>query len=351
MKRFNSGLSTFSMELACAAVALGAVTCAPVPTRSLPAVAPKPAPAVNWLSKNPQGELVLPRSVEVHLTDLDGAMSLSIKRGSKDALLVAPLGAGVAKAVETDSEDPNFGAPAERIQINGPVEIDGRTHRGLLTVERHPLAGLRASVSLPLETYIAGVVAAELPIWSAHPAELEALAIAARTFSVSAIAKRRQDGEPARLTDGVMDQAYRGSYLGAESSGAQAVADRLHAAVERTAGFVVVRGDRLEETRYHASCGGHTANFADVFEPEVVRYDAHGPTGVPCGPCAERAAEEQAQRGPDAQRPLSWVTIVDPAALAQAGAKLGLGGAIQELEPTRKDSAGRWLEVRVASER
>lgn len=331
------------------ALFLGSVTCAPAPTRSAPMAPVKRAPTVNWLSKNPRGQLVLPRTVDVHLTDLDKSTSLSIQLASGKSTKVIPSGRGVqyASIAARESSPTQRNTSQLQLTIAGPVVIEGRTHEGTLVVERHPELGLRASVTLPLETYIAGVVAAELPIWSAAPAELEALAIAARTFAVSAIAKRRTDGQPAQLTDGVMDQAYRGTYSGKESSGSRAVADRLQKAVARTEAMVVIRGDRLEETRYHASCGGHTANFADVFESEVQRYDAHGPTGVPCKPCAERAAKEQAERGPDPKRPLSWIATVEPDALARAGAKFQLAGPIQRIEPTQRDVAGRWLEVRI----
>jgi stage II sporulation protein D len=319
--------SSIVLPFACLALALGNLTCAPVTPRSAPVRPTRPAPAVNWLSKNPRGELVLPRSVEIHLTELDGSKALSVELPSKEIRRVTRAGEGV---------------------IRGPVRVGGRTHYGDLKVANQPGGGLRATIILPLETYVAGVVAAELSIWSAAPAELEAMAIAARTFAVSAIAKRRQDGQPAVLTDGVMDQAYRGTYDGTGSKGAQAVAERLRAAVARTERMVVVRGDRLEETRYHASCGGHTANFADVFRSEVQRYDAHGPTGVPCAPCQKRAAVEASQRGAAEKRPLTWSMDLKSTALVEAGARLKLGGEIRSITPTQKDSAGRWLEVRVA---
>lgn len=322
--------SSFVLPFACLALALGNLTCAPVSPRSAPMRPARPAPAVNWLSKNPRGELVLPRSVEIHLTDLDGSEALSVELPSREVRQVTRAGEGV---------------------IRGPVRVGGRTHHGDLRVAGHPGGGLRATITLPLETYVAGVVAAELSIWSAAPAELEAMAIAARTFAVSAIAKRRQDGQPAVLTDGVMDQAYHGTYDGSVSKGALAVAERLRAAVQRTERMVVVRADRLEETRYHASCGGHTANFKDVFTTEVARYDAHGPTAVPCQPCAQRAAQEKAREGtqqaPADKRPLGWVIDLDPATLESTGARLHLGGAIRTIEPTRRDGAGRWMEVRV----
>ncbi len=306
--------------------------CAPMATRPGPVPhATKPATSRNWLSQNERGELVLPREVQIHLTAHDRAPHLDLVDG-----------AGQARRIEDTRFLPTT--------IPGPVTIGDRLHQGTLVVEAHPQGGVLASVTLPLETYIAGVVAAELPIWSAEPAELEAQAIAARTFAAAAMAKRRKDGAPARLTDGVLDQAYRGTYDGRRSNGARNVAAKLRAAVDKTAGMVVVRGERLEETRYHAACGGHTANFADVFTSEVERYGARGPTGRPCASCSARARNEHATGQPAATRPLSWVVKLDAKDLATLGRKLQLGGPLHRIEAARSDSAGRWLDVRLISD-
>ena len=211
-----------------------------------------------------------------------------------------------------------------------------------------PRRGLRAVVEIGLEEYVAAVVAAELPIWSAEPAELEAQAIAARTFAVQGLRARRAAGEDLVLTDGVLDQAYRGAYEGTDSARAARARQRLEAAVRATRGLVLLRGDGLEEARYHASCGRHTANFADVFAHEVRALGAAGPAGERCRPCATRAAAEQANGAPDEARPLGWIARLEPGDLRRAGEALGLGGPVTLLAPARVDRAGRWLEVHVA---
>lgn len=324
--------------LGCLALSF-AVACAPIERRPRRAIAPTPQATVpkgtNWLSKNARGELVLPRQVDIHLTGLDGSERLEITDSSGRPRVITLQGGELALN--------------RHVELPGPVMIDGHRHDGVLSVSLDTKGSMVASVRLPLEVYIAGVVAAELPIWSAEPAELEAQAIAARTFAAAAIAKRRKDGEPARLTDGVLDQAYRGTYDGGRSKGAAAVAAKLRGAIGRTAGLVVVRGDRLEETRYHAACGGYTASFADVFAGEVQRYDARGPGGRPCASCLTRAKAEQAQGGPAAERPLSWVVTLDEQALARLGQTFQLGGPLRQIQAARTDAAGRWLEARVAS--
>ncbi|MEC8495978.1 MAG: hypothetical protein VXZ39_13700, partial [Planctomycetota bacterium] len=159
---------------------------------------------------------------------------------------------------------------------------------------------------------------------------------------------RRAAGADLVLTDGVLDQAYCGAYEGTSSAGAARAQRRLEAAVRATRGLVLMRGDGLEEARYHASCGRHTANFADVFADEVRELGAVGPTGVHCRPCATRAAAEQANGAPDATRPLGWIARLEPGDLERAGAALGLDGPVTLLAPARVDDAGRWLEVHVA---
>ncbi|QDV06888.1 Stage II sporulation protein [Planctomycetes bacterium Poly30] len=326
--------------------AVAYVACAPIEPRPVRPLSPPPTTVAprgpDWLSKNAEGELVVPRTVQIHLTDLDGTESIELADASGRSRVVSRLRGGVA--IDGTVGRVTEGQP---LRLAGPVVIRGRIHEGELFVATHSKGGLEASVRLALETYIAGVVAAELPIWSAEPAELEAQAIAARTFATAAIAKRRKDGEPARLTDGVLDQAYRGSYDGRSSRGSETVAARLRAAVQRTTGQVLVRGDRLEEARYHAACGGHTANFADVFAEEVKRYDARGPTGRPCPSCRARAQKEQANGWPDAERPLSWVVTLGPDQLARLGTTFELGGPLSRIEAVRTDPFGRWLEARV----
>ncbi|MEM8712818.1 MAG: SpoIID/LytB domain-containing protein, partial [Planctomycetota bacterium] len=249
---------------------------------SSPPVQPPPRsrPAIDWLSRDPSGALVLP----------------------------------------------------DRVSVRLPAQAEGQSPR---------------VVELALEDYVEGVVAAELAIWSAEPAELEAQAIAARTYAASTLAKRRKGAQSSALEAGVMDQAYRGAYDGSGSAAAQKVAERLRTAIARTRGMVLVRRNRLEETRYHASCGGHTARFFDVFQQEAMDYGAVGPGAHPCAPCARRAKEEQARGGPAETRPLSWITVLDQKALTRLGKELGLRAPVRVIRPISKDAAGRWLGVHV----
>jgi stage II sporulation protein D len=118
--------------------------------------------------------------------------------------------------------------------------------------------------TLPLESYIAGVISSELP--SSWPLEvLKAQAIAARTYALW------QKSQKDHLESTVMDQVYHG-------------ADKIHPlakqAVAETAGQVLTYDAKLAHTYFHAACGGHTASATEAFgssEPYL--------QGVACSYC------------------------------------------------------------------
>ncbi len=107
--------------------------------------------------------------------------------------------------------------------------------------------------SMPLETYIEGVVAAEMdPKWPL-PA-LEAQAIVARTFTV----KKMEEGPvPGRGTNTSTDpkefQAYN----------QERVNDRVREAVKNTRGKLITYGGKPIMAWFHASSGGKTASAAE----------------------------------------------------------------------------------------
>ena len=91
-----------------------------------------------------------------------------------------------------------------------PLGLDGRLYRGKL--ELVPQAGfLRVVNALPLESYLQGVVAGEMPY--SWPAEaLEAQAVAARSYAIASLLK----GKPYDLYSDVRSQVYLG--VGGEKS-------------------------------------------------------------------------------------------------------------------------------------
>jgi stage II sporulation protein D len=147
-----------------------------------------------------------------------------------------------------------------RVKAASPLLLRPRKGR-TLTFDGHPFRGdlelqaqggfLNVINVVPLDSYIQGVVANEMPF--SWPAEaLEAQAIAARTYALASIVK----GKPYHLFADVRDQVYRG----VEGETAQ-----TNAAVAATAGKVVTHGGRIATTFYFSSSGGKTANSEDVF--------------------------------------------------------------------------------------
>jgi stage II sporulation protein D len=166
----------------------------------------------------------------------------------------------IAKGVLTLRGNLRFKGPKGLVQGASPLLV--RAARGrTLTFDGHPFRGdlelqsqggfLNVINVVPLDAYIQGVVANEMPF--SWPAEaLEAQAIAARTYALANIVK----GKPYHLFADVRDQVYRG----VEGETAQ-----TNAAVEATAGKVVMHGRRIATTFYFSSSGGKTANSEDVF--------------------------------------------------------------------------------------
>jgi len=224
------------------------------------------------------------------------------------------------------------------------VTFDGRSYPGAVRVLAREEGGLRLVNDVDLELYVEAVVAAELPLWSAVPAELSAQAIAVRTYALVRLGQRIVELGPARafLWDSVEDQAFRGRYVPSPGNvGEERAARRLLDAVQETRGLVLVRDDRLFDARFHAACGGRTSALEEVFP------GAHGPgPGVDCAPCAERARAEHAAGRADLRRPLSWSVTLERDQLATLARGLGVGDRLESLSPTAVDGAGRWLEVR-----
>ena len=276
-------------------------------------------------------------------------VTLEAHRGASELRWVDPEGrAHLAEAIGA-GVSVDGGPLTPTASAAGPVRIGDRVYPGVLELVGSKGSGLEVRVRLGLEAYVEGVVASETSIWSAASAELEAQAIAARTYAAATLEQRAAARVPVQLTDGVMDQAFRGQHVPGTSARARQSAARLAAAVRDTRGVVLLRGTDLEEARYHACCGGHTSDFEDVFPREVRERGARGPAGTSCAPCVRRAAAESAAGGPDQARPLGWIEELSPATLDRVGRAFGLGGAPRRIGPSRTDAGGRWIDLALES--
>jgi stage II sporulation protein D len=158
-----------------------------------------------------------------------------------------------------------------------PFTINNQSYRGSLElVVNADSNSMTAINNVPLETYLAGVVAAEMPSYWETEA-LKAQAIAARTYCLyikSRFGKNRL--WDVRTTQA--NQVYRG--VAAETM-------RTTNAVNSTAGMVLCceqeSGACEQFPAYYSSvCGGHTENAQDVFGESWAALE-----GVDCPYCKE----------------------------------------------------------------
>jgi stage II sporulation protein D len=207
-------------------------------------------------------------------------------------------------------------------------------------------AGLWIDNIVELEDYIAGVVASELQLLGATPAELEAQAIASRSFALAQLAARGTRSLEVRLFDGVRDQAYRGRFVPTADPRSKSAALLLDAAIQSTRGMVLIESDAIVDARFHAACGGRTADAADVF-PEAAMFRSL--SSVDCEICQN--IDVSAQAGGTVQasaKDISWRCLLTRAQLETLAKESGIGERLERIEPSRRDRNGRWLEVELS---
>jgi stage II sporulation protein D len=135
------------------------------------------------------------------------------------------------------------------LRLLGPA-IQGVTsgrYRGSLELHPGSLGGVTAVNALPIDDYVQGVVASEVPA-SWHAGVLRAQAVTARTYALST---RKTDGGIFDQYPDTRSQMYKG--VTAETSS-------TNSAVRRTSGEVVTYKGRPATTYYFSTSGGRTEN-------------------------------------------------------------------------------------------
>ena len=159
----------------------------------------------------------------------------------------------------------NGGADAEKVFSEEPA-----LSKQEIVVSYHE-SGDR--VTLPLETYVIGVVAAEMPS-SFEPEALKAQAVIARSYALGKIranAGNAADGHGDLCDDPGHCQAYYDpAYLEKEWGADFAEKYRkVTDAVTATAGQVLTYEGGTAQTFYHSTCGGKTASAKEVWGEEI----------------------------------------------------------------------------------
>ena len=155
----------------------------------------------------------------------------------------------LALPVDGADKPQQLSGPLTFVAGSSPLALGDRTYRG--TFEVSVDAGKLQVVNVVgLEQYLYGVVPAEVP--DDWPAEaLKAQAVVARSYALSHMARRRL-----RLYPDTRSQVY----LGVPEE-----EDSTNAAVNATAGQVVLYKGKVASTYYHSTSGGRTASIADVW--------------------------------------------------------------------------------------
>ncbi|MEW6574392.1 MAG: stage II sporulation protein D [Bacillota bacterium] len=176
---------------------------------------------------------------------------------------------------------------------------------------------------LPLEEYVVGVVAAEMPA-SFPPEALKAQAVAARTYVLRRILSGGVSNNPHPGADLCDDPRHGQAYLSREALkqkwGVLAYYRdyfKVKKAVGDTAGLVLTYNGRLIDPVYHASCGGCTENAGDVWQVDVPYLKS-----VPCPyDCYPKAVETRTFSLADIEK---FLATAKEAAAFSASAEKGL---------------------------
>ncbi|MBI3493790.1 MAG: SpoIID/LytB domain-containing protein [Acidobacteria bacterium] len=189
-----------------------------------------------------------------------------------------------------------------RVRAQNPEPINLRV--GILGAN-----GKYSVVTLPLETYVARVIAGEA-VRDSQPAALEALAITIRTFALANRGRHRADGFD--LCDQTHCQVVRAATPATER------------AAQATGGRVLLRNGTPASVYFSASCGGRTEIPSDVWP------GAEDPPYLP-------TQDDDACEGAPA-----WTADLPAAGLLRALRSGGFRGQrLRDLRVTARNASGR----------
>jgi stage II sporulation protein D len=187
-----------------------------------------------------------PDTGEILISAKSGALEITEKAGqppvfsAKSVLLEAssdgqPLGLREGALSATSGEASSRTARRRTRHYRGALEFQAEGNR------------LKIVNVLPLETYLRGVIAMEMPP-EAAPDALQAQTITARTFALKSRGKYKTQGYD--VTDTTMSQVY---------GGVEGEKPSTDAAVRDSAGLVLTKGGQLIWADFYDDCGGITS--------------------------------------------------------------------------------------------
>lgn len=279
-------------------------------------------PSVCVVTAEPSGRVVV--------TDVNG----NILCASRQVRVEPPTdtsdtGIGLSLAVESSSIQratlASRGGKAATVRRRLSASETIYPYRGTIEVRAGTKQTLQLINTLPLEAYLRGVIASEMP--SESPADaLRAQAVAARTYALKVRGKYRAEGYD--LTDTTACQVY---------GGMKAEEPATDAAIRDTAGLVLTRGGQLIEADFYDDCGGVTSPGEDPDDyPPSIRDAPNKDTPDYC-------ARGTYHVWTFTLTPQELSTSLQPLFPGHEGMKTHVTG----LEVTEADSSGRAKAVRI----
>ncbi len=173
---------------------------------------------------------------------------------------------------------------------------------------------------LPMESYLRGVVPAEMPETFALEA-LKAQAVAARTYACALLEQSR--AKPYVVKASKLSQVYKGVRVGN---------DRVRRAVDETSGEMLVYRDRLIVSYFHAHSGGMVEDDRDVWDADAPYYRSFE------DPYSLRAKD------------MSWRLELDGLELARRLRAFGLElGQVRDVRISSRTASGRAKDLHLAT--
>ncbi len=246
-------------------LALFACSCAAPTSTTRPAGLPGDMPDIRVLLAEERGS-----------TAIDVANGVSVKTEAGMTLLESSGAGRVVASVSQRSVEIKLEPSGRVATAEGGVKVvpKGASYLGFKGIDYSGAIGLsvlsggklRVTNTLPLETYLEGV----LPHEMGNPGTdgLDALktqAVAARTYAIGRITQR--SAEPFDVFAGVQDQVYKGN-KGSNKLATSAVRD--------TRGMVMAFNGELVKAYYCACCGGHTSDIRRVWPSREPADYLHG---------------------------------------------------------------------------
>jgi stage II sporulation protein D len=205
------------------------------------------------------------------MASVGGSDALAVHEPDGTRLAIIPAGqtwqaSSAANTVTLTSPSGWISPPLDRVtlaaaELTAPVRVNGKLYRGI--AELLPgSGGLTVVNRVGLEAYLQGVVSAEMGRRSStDEAALQAQAVVSRTYALRNLGRWRAQGFDVSGT--VADQVYGGVAIETPEA---------RAAVADTRGQVLTYNGALIEAFFHSTCGGRTADGAEVFRGAAQPY-------------------------------------------------------------------------------